>query len=530
MIKKIFPFLALLIVCGCAGSRPVPQKAETEKSAPYYYILSDLQASANEPSAALSSIDQAVAKEPNEPRVWYRHALLNVLTGSISNAEDDLQKALQFDPDDVQSLILLGKIYQSQNKRDKALGCFQKALRIDPSSEEANILLLENYVAEKKYSAALALTRNWASRAPEEVDPLFYEAWIQQSFFKNIPGAVSAYDRVLILEPENMKALAALADIYIVQKNTVKLLAVFRKMEALSPNDPSIQLKIALIYYDHQEYDQAIEKFKGVLKTHPDADRVIYYLGVIYENLNRDPEAFAQFEKIPSSSSFFKDARLHMAFLKKREKNEKEAIRILEQAVRIKPDSPALYQYLAEIYRESGKYEQAIDTLKKGISKSREKTELYYSLGLADDRAGRSEDAIAAMRQVLKLDPENASAMNYIGYSYAEQGVRLDEALDLLKKAVELRPTDGYIVDSLGWVYFKKGDLPQASAYIRKAYALVPDEPTVSEHLGEIALKKNEKKEALKYFNAALSFLKNKETPEAVKDRVRIEEKIGALK
>ena len=138
------------------------------------------------------------------------------------------------------------------------------------------------------------------------------------------------------------------------------------------------------------------------------------------------------------------------------------------------------------------------------------------------DKAGRKEACIQEMRQVLKIDPDNVDALNYIGYTYAEQGVRLDEALFLIQKALKLKPNSGYIIDSLGWVYFQKGQYEKAVATLLKAATLTGKDPTIQEHLGDAYHKLKEYKKALQYYEKALSL----EHPE----EKRIKEKIAEVR
>ena len=112
------------------------------------------------------------------------------------------------------------------------------------------------------------------------------------------------------------------------------------------------------------------------------------------------------------------------------------------------------------------------------------------------------------MRRILELNPNHADALNYIGYTYAEQGIKLDKAMELIQKALKLKPESGYIIDSLGWVYYKKGSYDKAIHYLEKAANLTKDDPTINEHLGDAYLKKKEYKKALLYYEKAL-FLKH---------------------
>lgn len=128
------------------------------------------------------------------------------------------------------------------------------------------------------------------------------------------------------------------------------------------------------------------------------------------------------------------------------------------------------------------------------------------------------------MREVISLNPEHANALNYLGYTFADKGIHLDEALELVQKALKLKPDSGYITDSLGWVYYKKGEYVRAVTELEKAIELTPDDPIITEHLGDSYLKVNLLKKALKFYERALQ-LKPKE------DQLnRLRKKIKAIK
>ena len=125
------------------------------------------------------------------------------------------------------------------------------------------------------------------------------------------------------------------------------------------------------------------------------------------------------------------------------------------------------------------------------------------------------------MKAVISLDPKNANALNYLGYTYADLGENLDEAERLIKEALKYKPDDGYIIDSLGWVYFKKGDFKKALKYLKKAVDLVSDDPVILEHLGDAYMKTDNRANALKFYKQSL--LKKKD------DKTGLEKKIEGL-
>ena len=149
-----------------------------------------------------------------------------------------------------------------------------------------------------------------------------------------------------------------------------------------------------------------------------------------------------------------------------------------------------------------------------------------FQLGVLLDKSGDRLSCLDQMRRILDIDPNHADSLNYIGYTYAEQGIKLDEAMDLIKRALKINPDSGYIIDSLGWVYFQKGQYDEAILHLKKSAELTPDDPTINEHLGDAYFKKNEYEKALKYFNRALSL----EHPNAEKLKQKITELERLLK
>jgi tetratricopeptide (TPR) repeat protein len=173
------------------------------------------------------------------------------------------------------------------------------------------------------------------------------------------------------------------------------------------------------------------------------------------------------------------------------------------------------------LYEEAKEFEKAEKILKRGLELDSKDTRLHFRLGVVYDKWGRKTDSIKSMENVIRLDPQNANALNYLGYTYADLGQNLDEAEQLIKTALKYKPDDGYITDSLGWVYFKKGLFKKALAILQKAVNLVPDDPVILEHLGDTYLKISNKEKALEFYKRSLMYKKE--------DKSVLEKKIQEL-
>jgi len=144
-----------------------------------------------------------------------------------------------------------------------------------------------------------------------------------------------------------------------------------------------------------------------------------------------------------------------------------------------------------------------------------------FTLGAAYDEAKDKPRTIEQMKRAVELNPKNAAALNYLGYTYAEMGVHLDEAEQLIRAAIALEPDDGFYVDSLGWVYYQRGDYPRAVEQLERDVELAGDDPTVAEHLGDAYGREGHARDAVRVYRDALARAKESAQVERLKDKIR---------
>jgi tetratricopeptide (TPR) repeat protein len=269
--------------------------------------------------------------------------------------------------------------------------------------------------------------------------------------------------------------------------------------------------------------DDAATVIEGMAKGAPESPEIFYAAAIVYFEKGQMDRALENFKSVSTDSRFYKNALMHMSIIYYKQKDFDSGIAVLEQAMPglPTPDKLELIPYLSSFYKEKGMADAALALLQEGIGMDPENTDLMFELGVIHDRQGNADLALEQMQTVVKLDPEHADALNYIGYSYADKGIRLDEAEAMIKKALALKPDNGYIIDSLGWVYFRQGRLDEALAELQRAVALIPEDPVVLEHLGDIYAKRNDPAGARKYYEQALS------APDA--DQEKLRKKIDAL-
>jgi tetratricopeptide (TPR) repeat protein len=279
--------------------------------------------------------------------------------------------------------------------------------------------------------------------------------------------------------------------------------------------------KVVQLYLDPKKYDTAVVILEGMLNGAPNSSDLHYIAGIAFGGKKDKDTAIMHFKKVMTDSRFYKEAAVQVAFLYQEQKKNREAINFLKDVITKIPDDPEILLYLGSFYEDTGEFEEAEKFLKQGIEIDPDNTRLHFRLGVVYDKWDRKEASIEEMKTVISLDAKNANALNYLGYTYAELGENLDEAEHLIKKALKQKPDDGYITDSLGWVYFKKGLFIKALKYLKIAESLVPDDPIILEHLGDAYLKTSNKKKALQFYKRSL--LKKE------KDKDDLEKKIQGL-
>lgn len=214
-----------------------------------------------------------------------------------------------------------------------------------------------------------------------------------------------------------------------------------------------------------------------------------YALGELYDQLKSHELAAASFSLVPQESPLWAVAQLRRTFDMSALNRIDEAKGILADLIKAEPDDMRPPYTMGNLLRANKEYAEAIDYYTKAIEKlgTPEKSHwaLYYARGICYERTKTWPKAEADLKKAIELDNNQELALNYLGYSWVDQAINLQEGMDLIRRAVKLRPQDGYFVDSLGWAYFRQQDYTQAVKYLEHAVELRPDDPTINDHLGD---------------------------------------------
>lgn len=203
---------------------------------------------------------------------------------------------------------------------------------------------------------------------------------------------------------------------------------------------------------------------------------------------------------------------------------DEEAIATYKEILSFEKGKSEVYLYLAMTYLNKKDYPKAETLLKDALSRFGDNDELIFNLAIVFDKTNRFEEMEKYLKKVIEINPKHADALNYLGYSYADRGINLDEALSMIKSALDLRPDSGHIIDSLGWVYFKLGQYDDALKALHRAAEIVQDDPVILDHIGDAYNSKGLTDKAREYWKKAIKF---HEKEEGLKEKV--EKKIQQL-
>ncbi len=473
--------------------------------------------------------------------------------GSYEKAISLAKEILKDAPDDKEVLFILAKLYWAQKRYARAIETLEVLLEKYPDYEEALSVLASIYLQKKDLQGAIDTLERLAAKNPENA-AIFLELarlYRRQGDFEK---AKRYYEKALSLNPhketlyleygeflEKIGAFAeaekvyrqglqktsqafhlyeALLRLYIRQEQFKKALSILEAIEKEIGSNPRLLLRKALIYLDLNQNEEAAKLLEKLLREDPQNYTALFYLGVALEKLGKKEEAIKAYEAIPPQAEVFTLAVRRLAQLLN---DPQEVYKLFEKALSQHPDDRNLYLLAGSIFEELDACSLGEPFVRKGFEKFPEDVDLAVALGLLLICEGKEQEAIKLLEPLLEKYPQNPTLLNFIGYTYADLNENLSKAERYIRKALSLKPDDGYIIDSLAWVYYRKGQYQKALEEIKRALKLSPNDPTIHEHYGDILMALGKEKEALSVYRKALSLAKKG------RDRKRLKEKIQKL-
>ncbi len=398
---------------------------------------------------------------------------------------------------------LLGDAYTQNHDYAKAEVAYRKAVDLDPT--ELNHLrgLGQTLLSEEKYSDALTVYQKLIDLMPDDSDNYLRMAQIYRELHQ-LDKAEENLVKARQYNPGSLEVLFNEAMIYEAQgryDDAIRVISdAITGVKAQSTVLPSNRRRLAVLYQelgtlyrDVQNYQAAIYTFQELGHLGDEEDRRARLLIMETYRLAKDmpkalqagKEALAKYPDDPAIKS-------SLALLLGENQQTDEAVKLLESSLKGTAADRDTYLNLSQVYEQGRRYAEAEQAARKAESLAGEPQDneiAWLLLGAVYDKQKQYDKAEEEFKKALGVNPKNAQVLNYYGYMLADRGVRLDEAHDLIQRAVDQEPFNGAYLDSLGWVYFKQNKLEEAEAMLRKAVEHEPRDPTIRLHLGDVLAK-----------------------------------------
>ena len=458
--------------------------------------IANLYFASGEMSAAVNIADQISTDQLNENRDFLRLAKIYAGTGHYDRAIALYDQAIQLNSPSLEPYIAKGILLISLKRLDEAKEVFGAGLQKIPYSPESHFYLALIAKEEDQRDEAEIHFQETINQRPEFERAYRGLASLYEDH-KESDKAIGVYEGFLeSVNPHHKEFRLQLVRLHIRAKSYDQALNQLNLILADNPDDLNAQVRKAFILGEMGNYQQAAKDLNQILHARPNELRVRDFLGLVYEEMDDHAKAIQAYKTNLEIDPTFFDSTLHLGFLSYRLKRYEEAVSYLKQATNLNPKRSEPYLLLGLTYMQTEQYHLAVKQFQAGVQQDPTNADLHFNLGTAYDKLNEFEEFVGEMEEALRLQPKHADALNYLGYSYADRGVRIDQALDLTQRAVQLKPENGYYMDSLGWALFKMGRLEDALQTIQRALTLVSDDPVIFEHLGEIYLKLEEREKA----------------------------------
>lgn len=453
----------------------------------------------NQPGA-LEAARLWAASEQDSERARQTLAALLLSEGRLDEAEPILRVLLK---DNTASGFLhlpalMGKLRDTQ----AALALVERLAADYPALPEARIAVAQAAAGAGRFDDAIA-----ALQRADELRP----GWEPAALLRvQILGKTSRVDAMNFMRdflaryPAAREVRLAYARALVNANQFTEARAEFTRLTDDFPRNPEVSFAAGLLSLQMGDLDLARDLLTRTLEYNPrDPDTVRYYLGQVAEQMKQPDVAAAHYAEV-RTGNYLVSARSRQAALLARAGKLGEA-RALLTATQGENDAQSvrLVQALAELLRESREHAAAYEVLSEGLKRFPDSADLLYDHAMVAEKLGRFDVLEADLRRVMVLRPDDAQAYNALGYTLADRTSRLAEAITLLDKALSLSPEDPFILDSVGWVQYRSGNLARAQEYLERAYTMRPD-PEIAAHLGEVMWARGQRDEAGKLWQTSL--------------------------
>lgn len=451
--------------------------------------------------------DEAVSlwlkQDPKNSTARKIAALSALRTGNKQAAVDHLSTVLKIDPAGFEKTALeLANVLQSDGKSDFFYEVLDALAVKNPDQAVVyfvqSLLAMEmkdNALAEKKVQQALNIQPDWDKA-------LIFQAQIAV-FSGDLTRAKNLLRNASVKYPENDKLKKLLAQVLIKATEYEAAAEVYQGIVSANPKDAESQIALALVHLQLDRDGKAEDIFKQLLDQPEWQDQSSFYLGKIEEKRGHTQKALAWFDKVSEGPLVFESAISAVSLLAKDKKFDEADTRLSLLSGQFPKQKLRIILMQAGLYGQQEKYEKGFKLLTDALTGQPDQRDLLYTRALMAERINKLDVLEADLKKILAKYPDDAEALNALGYSLLDNADRYADAEKYLQQALKLQPNEAVIMDSFGWLQFKQGKLEQALDYLERAYAK-QQEAEIAAHLAEVLWALGRKDEARKIFNKAI--------------------------
>jgi tetratricopeptide (TPR) repeat protein len=500
---------------------------------------------------ALEAYRKVLNVDPGQSDLASRVAVLLIQQEDFPQAIDVLKDAIKANPNDGEPYRQLAFIYAKYLKKtDQAVDYANRAIALNPTDIDAYQRLCEIELAagqQQKALNALDLAKKvktndasfWTRLGKLYAAVLFTpDAQPKPEELKRVN---EIFKKAVANAGDDPAILKDVADYYAASQQLKEAIPLYLRVIELQPDDANAREKLATGFILTDQRGKAVELLEQIIKEHPEKYQPYDLLAQVLDDEarslqreNRLDEAKAKFAKVAANyeqsllinpnhaGTYLRLAELLLGPLKTPER----AVKFLAEARRRFSGAPEIVYYLAIAQREAKQTQRAVATFEEALREAQldqdseiVNAKFYFNYGVTAEQAGLYDKAADLLRKSIALDPASAAeAYNYLGYMWADHNMHLDEAKEMIERALEIEPNNGSYLDSLGWVEFRQGKFDQALAnLLRAAEKMEREDPIVFEHIGDTYLKLHRVPEALESWQKALALdPKNKKLAEKI--------------
>ena len=482
--------------------------ARTERDPRLAERAAKIAAFGNITNLAVPAIKLWAELDPDSSEAQQAMTEMLIATGKLSDTEPYLTRLLSKEETRANGFLYINSLLNRSADKAAVLKLVQSLAKPYPDLAAAHFAIAQaawnanqDELALKAVDKAETLHPGWDltallkgqvlfRKSPQAAIDFYYD------FLKNHPGA----NEIRI----NLAKLLVSQKQYEAAKKEFPVIIEHAKNSS-TRNIADVTAIIGLLSYQAADYVAAQSYFEQALALDfKDADQVYLYLGQTSEKQHQDAAAIDWYNKIPLGPRYL-EAQLSLANVIARTQSVDKAIALLDDVENLSTEQQIIViQSQASLLAKAKRNQEAFDLLEKAVKNLPNTPDLVYDYALAAERMQKFDLMESELRKAIAAKPDFAAAYNALGYSFADRNIKLNEAITLIEKALSISPDDHYMLDSLGWAHYRKGNLDKAINYLQQAYNINPD-PEIAAHLGEVLWHKGRHDQAKKIWSDALS-------------------------